>query len=176
VGGSAGLATTVHRLQTAFDESTQGRHDSLFVGAGDLISASTFESSVFEDEPTIEVLNAIGLDVSTVGNHEFDRGTGELRRISAATPGEYTDDVTACEGVTPGVEGCFGEGEHAFSGADFPYLAANVVSQETGEPMLPPYQLFQTPAHTKVALIVVVTEMTPAVVTPAGIGGSTPPR
>jgi 5'-nucleotidase len=169
VGGSANVATTVHRMQAAFDESTQGPHDSFFVGAGDLISASTFESSIFKDEPTIEVLNAIGLDASAVGNHEFDRGTGELRRISAATDGEYTDDVTACEGVTPGVDGCFGEGEHVFSGADFPYLAANVVSKETGEPMLPPYQVFQTPAHTRVALIGVVTETTPTIVTPAGI-------
>ena len=38
----------------------------------------------------------MGLDVSSVGNHEFDRGTEELRRISAATDGTYTDDVTAC--------------------------------------------------------------------------------
>ncbi len=145
VGGSANVAATVQRLQAAFRQEFGGSSASFFVGAGDLVSASPFESSVFKDEPTIEVLNAMGLDVSSVGNHAFDRGTDELRRISATTDGTFTDDVTACEGVTVGVDGCFGDAEHPFTGAEFPYLAANVVSRETGEPMLPPYQVFYTP-------------------------------
>ena len=145
VGGSANVATTVQRVQTEYRRETRGSAASFFVGAGDLVSASPFESSFFKDEPTIEVLNEMGLDVSSVGNHEFDRGTEELRRISAATDGTFTDDVTACEGITVGVDGCFGEGEHAFTGADFPYLAANVLAKDTGEPMLPPYQVFHTP-------------------------------
>ena len=169
VGGSANVATTVKDLQASFDDTTKGPHTSLFVGAGDLISASPFESSVFKDEPTIEVLNAMGLDASSVGNHEFDRGTEELRRISAATDGTWTDDVTECEGVTVGVDGCFGTDGHEFEGADFPYLAANVISNETGEPMLPPYQVFTTPANQKVAMIGVVTETTPSIVSPTGI-------
>jgi len=115
VGGSANVAATVQRLQGAFRQEFGGSSASFFVGAGDMVSASPFESSVFKDEPTIEVLNAIGLDVSSVGNHEFDRGTDELRRISAATDGEFTDDVAACDGVTPGVDGCFGEADHAFT-------------------------------------------------------------
>ncbi len=168
VGGSANVAATVQRLQAAFREQS-GESSSFFVGAGDLVSASPFESSVFKDEPAIEVLNALGLDVSSVGNHEFDRGTDELRRISAATDGEFTDDVAACDGVTPGVDGCFGEAEHAFTGAGFPYLAANVVSRETGEPMLPPYEVFDTPGGHRVALIGVVTETTPTIVSPTGI-------
>src|SRR4051794_27625658 len=169
VGGAANVAGTVERLQADFRSSTQGPAESLFVGAGDLISASPFESSVFKDEPTIEVLNAMGLDVSSVGNHEFDRGTQELRRISAATDGSYTDDITACEGVTAGVDGCFGEGEHAFRGADFPYLAANVRDKETGEPMLPPYAVFDTPGGQQIGLIGVVTDTTPTLVSPTGI-------
>ncbi|HEY4627082.1 MAG TPA: bifunctional metallophosphatase/5'-nucleotidase, partial [Blastococcus sp.] len=169
VGGSASVAATVQSLQTSFQDTTDGPHSSYFVGAGDLISASTFESSVYKDEPTIEVLNAMGLDVSAVGNHEFDRGTEELRRISAATDGTYTDDVTACEGVTVGVDGCFGTDGHEFEGAEFPYLAANVVSRDTGEPMLPPYQIFKTPANQRIALIGVVTETTPTIVSPTGI-------
>jgi 5'-nucleotidase len=169
VGGAPQIAATVQRLQSSFYDTVDGPKDSLFVGAGDLISASPFESSVYKDEPTIETLNAMGLDVSSVGNHEFDRGTQELRRISAATDGTYTDDVTACEGVTPGVDGCFGEGEHAFTGADFPYLAANVVDQTTKEPMLPPYQVFKTPANQRFALIGVVTKTTPTIVSPDGV-------
>jgi 5'-nucleotidase len=169
VGGAAHVAALVADLEAQFRTSTRGPADSWFVGAGDLVSASPFESSVFKDEPTIEALNAMGLDVSSVGNHEFDRGTEELRRISAATDGTWTDDVTACEGVVPGVDGCFGEGEHAFEGAHFPYLAANVVSRETGEPMLPPYQVFTAPTGLQLALIGVVTDTTPSIVTPGGI-------
>jgi 5'-nucleotidase len=169
VGGSANVASTVQRLQADFRREAGGSSSSFFVGAGDLVSASPFESSVFKDEPTIEVLNAIGLDVSSVGNHEFDRGTEELRRISAATDGSFTDDVAACDGVTPGVDGCFGEPGHEFEGAQFPYLAANVVSRDTGEPMLPPYQVFFTPRGERVALIGVVTDTTPTIVSPTGI-------
>ncbi len=169
VGGAQHVAATVQGLQAQFAGQNGGSTDSFFVGAGDLISASPFESSVYKDEPTIEALNAMGLDVSSVGNHEFDRGTEELRRISAATDGTYTDDVAACEGVTPGVDGCFGEGEHAFEGAHFPYLAANVVSRETGEPMLPPYQVFDVAGGQRVALIGVVTETTPTIVSPDGV-------
>jgi 5'-nucleotidase len=169
VGGSANVAATVQRLQGEFAAANGGSTASWFVGAGDLISASPFESSVFKDEPTIEVLDAMGLDVSSVGNHEFDRGTEELRRISAATDGTFTDDVTACEGVTVGVDGCFGEGEHAFDGADFPYLAANVLDKATGRPMLPPYQVFDIAGGRKIALIGVVTETTPSIVTPTGV-------
>ncbi|WP_448640666.1 bifunctional metallophosphatase/5'-nucleotidase [Geodermatophilus sp. URMC 63] len=169
VGGAAHVAATVQRLQATFDDTTRGPSTSFFVGAGDLVGASPFESSVYRDEPTVEALNAMGLDVSSVGNHEFDRGTEELRRISAATDGTYTDDVEACEGVEPGVDGCFGEGEHAFEGARFPYLAANVVSRETGEPVLPPYQVLDVAGGQRVALIGVVTETTPTIVSPDGV-------
>ena len=175
VGGSANVASTVQRLQAEFAAQNGGSSASWFVGAGDMISATPFESSVFKDEPTIEVLNAMGLDVSSVGNHEFDRGTDELRRVSAATDGTYTDDVIACpttldgEPFVVGTDGCFGEGQHAFHGADFPYLAANVVSKETGEPMLPPYQVYDVPGGQKLALIGVVTETTPTIVAPNGV-------
>jgi 5'-nucleotidase len=175
VGGSANIASTVKQLQASFTAASGEKSGSWFVGAGDLISGSPYESSVFKDEPTIEVLNAMGLDASSVGNHEFDRGTEELRRISGATDGTYSDDVVACPETLDGnpfvvgTDGCFGDGEHAFHGAEFPYLAANVVSKETGDAMLPPYQVFDVPGGRKVALIGVVTETTPGIVSPAGI-------
>ena len=52
--------------------------DTVFVSAGDNIGASTFTSFSQEDEPTIDVLNAMDLQVSAVGNHEFDRGLADL--------------------------------------------------------------------------------------------------
>jgi len=169
VGSAASIAANVQSLQASFHQATNPEARSVFVGAGDLVSASPFESSAYKDEPTIEALNAMGLDMSSVGNHEFDRGTEELRRISAATDNSYSDDVTACEGIIPGKTGCFGEGEHAFEGADFPYLAANVVSKETGEPILPPYQKFDVGGGHEMALIGIVTDTTPTIVSPQGV-------
>jgi 5'-nucleotidase len=173
VGGAAHISSTVQSARAAFVAEGGAPEASLFVGAGDLISASPFNSSVFKDEPTIEVLDAMGLDVSSVGNHEFDRGTDELKRISAATdPYELSEGelIEACEGVTPGVDGCFTDSTgHPFDGADFPYLAANVVSKDTGNPLLPPFQLFDVGGGKQMALIGVVTETTPTIVSPAGI-------
>jgi 5'-nucleotidase len=170
VGGSAHVAATVQNLKSAFAGANGGSADSWFVGAGDLISASPFESSVFKDEPTIEVLNAMGLDVSSVGNHEFDRGTDGLYRVSAVTDGQYSDDVTACEGVIPNVDGCWTDSTgKPFHGTDFPYLAANVVDKTTKQPILPPYQVFDVAGGKKVALIGVVTKTTPTLVSPDGI-------
>ncbi len=169
VGGAVNLGATVQRLQGDFRRQAGGSAASFFVGAGDLIGDSPPVSANYKDEPTIEMLNALGLDVSAVGNRELDRGTTELHRISAATDGQYGDSVTACQVPTPGVDGCFGEGEHAFTGADFPYLAANVVFVQTGEPILPPYQVLFTPDGTRIAFIGVVLDKTPAHVPPEAI-------
>ena len=126
---------------------------------------------MFKDEPTIEVLNAMGMDASSVGNHEFDRGTQELRRISAATDGTYSDDVTACEGVDEERDRLLHRQHRAAPshGTDFPYLAANVISKRPGEPMLPPYQIFDAGQGKKIALIGVVTDTTPTIVSPDGV-------
>ncbi|MGY1619909.1 bifunctional metallophosphatase/5'-nucleotidase [Geodermatophilus sp. SYSU D00691] len=171
VGGAANVATTLGDLRQGFGGP---KHNSFFVGAGDLVSASPFNSSAFKDEPTIEVLNALGLDFSAVGNHEFDRGQEELYRISGATDGQFSDDVTACEGVTPEVDGCYADSTgQPFAGAEFPYLAANVTDDATGEPVLPPYEIVQTTGNREIGLIGVVTDDTPNIVAAAGIEGLT---
>jgi hypothetical protein len=58
------------------------------VAAGDLIGGSTFISGLFQDEPTVEALDALGLDISGVGNPEFDEGRTSCRggSTAAATP------------------------------------------------------------------------------------------
>jgi 5'-nucleotidase len=70
--GTVGFAGTLEELRAA----TSG--PSLFLSAGDNIGASVFASSVQQDKPTIDVLNALGLQTSAVGNHEFDRGFDDL--------------------------------------------------------------------------------------------------
>ncbi len=50
----------------------------LTLGAGDLIGASPFTSAVQDDNPSLDFLTAVGLDASSVGNHEFDKGFDDL--------------------------------------------------------------------------------------------------
>ena len=76
-GGAAYLAEHIRQL-----ESTVRKKNSLVVSAGDLIGASPLLSALFHDEPTIEAMNEIGLDLNAVGNHEFDEGTAELQRMA----------------------------------------------------------------------------------------------
>src|SRR4029079_8654673 len=82
---------------------------------GDLIGAAPLVSTLFRHESTIEVMNAIGLDASTVGNHEFDAGAAELKRIAAGGCAPRTPEAvaTSCT-LAP------------YTGARFPYLSANV--------------------------------------------------
>jgi 5'-nucleotidase len=170
VGGAANIATTVKHLQSDFRDLAGGAAASFLVSGGDIIGASPPLSADYRDEPSIEVANALGVDVSTVGDDEFSQGTQALLRMSGATDGQNSDDVTACQGVTAGSDGCFGTGEHAFAGANYPYLAANVVSRRTGEPILPPYQILYTPTGYRVAFIGVVTPKTPEKVPVDGLG------
>src|SRR5690606_16846573 len=70
-GGVEYLASHVESLRNEQPKTT------LTVAAGDLIGGSTFVSGIFQDQPTVEAMNELGLDVSSVGNHEFDEGTTE---------------------------------------------------------------------------------------------------
>lgn len=167
VGGAAFMATLLDQRAADFAAVSDNEGGSYFVGAGDLISASPFESSVFKDEPTIEVLNAMGLDYSSVGNHEFDRGFDELKRI---IDGGCTGTVT--------VDSCFTDstGDTTFDGADFPYLGANVTFTESGLPALQATAIQEVTVGdqtVRLGLIGVVTSDTPNLVTPDGIAGLT---
>lgn len=55
-----------------------GDASTLFVSNGDNVGGSAYTSSILDDEPTISILNAIGLDVTSTGNHEFDKGITDL--------------------------------------------------------------------------------------------------
>ena len=53
----------------------------MVLGGGDFVGATPLISALFYDEPAVEALNKIGVDFSAVGNHEFDKGSAELRRL-----------------------------------------------------------------------------------------------
>lgn len=128
--------------------------NSVVVAAGDLIGATPLLSALFNDEPTIEALNTLGLDFSAVGNHEFDKGTAELLRMQ-------NGGCHPTDGCRSGV---------TFTGAKFKYLAANVIDTKTGKPLLPAYQIKYFNG-VPVAFIGMTLKGTPSIVTPSGVAG-----
>jgi 5'-nucleotidase len=144
-GGASSLAHHIARLR----EETP---NSVVVSAGDLIGASPLVSGIFHDEPTIDVMNLIGLDINGVGNHEFDEGTAELLRMQ--------------QGGCHPVDGC--QTGKTFEGAKFRFLAANVIDKGTRKPFLPPYEIREFQG-VKVAFIGMTLEGTATIVDPAGI-------
>jgi len=154
-GGAAWLATAIDSLR-------EGQAHSLTVSAGDLTSASQLVSSLFLDEPTIGVMNRVGLDFNAVGNHEFDRGWRELLRLQQG----------GCERLAAR-EPCAVEPD--FAGAEFRYLAANVTT-ESGETLFPGSALRRFgkgEEEVSVGIVGLTLEGTPGLVTPAGVAGLT---
>jgi 5'-nucleotidase len=135
------------------------------VGAGDFIGASPLVSALFHDEPTVETLNRIGLEFTAVGNHEFDKGADELRRLQrgGCKSGPTGPDATSCRGHGSVVAG-------RFDGARYQWLSANVIDRATGQPLLAPYGL-KSFNGVPVAFIGMTLEGTPGVVTPTGVAG-----
>jgi 5'-nucleotidase len=146
-GGAEHMATLVKELRA-------GRKNSIFVAAGDLIGASPFLSALFHDEPAIEALSLMGLEVASVGNHEFDEGKDELLRMQNG-------------GCHP-VDGC--QGPHRFEGAKFRYLAASTIVKSTGKPLFPPYAIPEFDGI-PVAFIGLTLKGTQGIVSPVGIAG-----
>ncbi len=152
-GGAAFLSTHLTNLR-------KGHPNSLTVAAGDLIGGSTFTSGVFHDEPSVETLNMMRLDVSSVGNHEFDEGVTELLRMQHG-------------GCHP-VEGCFQQdaagNDIVYPGARYKYLAANVVSETTGRSVLPATWV-KSVGGQKIGFIGMTLEGTDSLVAPSGVAG-----
>jgi 5'-nucleotidase len=150
-GGVEFLATWVKRLRAEAVAPPESR-DSVTVAAGDLIGASPLVSAAFHDEPTMEEMNALGLEVSSVGNHEYDEGVTELNRMQ----------VGGCHPT----DGC--QDGDGFAGASFRYLAANVVNKSDGLPHLPPFtvKFFD---GVPVGFVGMTLKGTPGIVNPAGI-------
>src|SRR5260221_6586170 len=146
-GGAEHMATLVKQLR-------QGTKNTIFVAAGDLIGASHFLSALFHDEPTIESLSMMGLEVASVGNHEFDEGKDELLRMQNG-------------GCHP-TDGC--QGPHPFLGAKFRYLAASTIEKSTGKTLFPSYAIREF-GGIPVAFIGLTLKGTPGIVSPVSVAG-----
>jgi 5'-nucleotidase len=129
------------------------------VSAGDLVGATPLMSALFKDEPTIEAMNLIGVDFHAVGNHEFDYGVAHLKRLQSG----------GCEkNVTTGQHDC--KGRPTYAGANFPFLAANVIAESDGKTLFPAYGV-KAFDGVKVAFIGMTLRNTPQLVRPSGTAG-----
>ncbi|MBL0004108.1 MAG: bifunctional metallophosphatase/5'-nucleotidase [Actinomycetales bacterium] len=147
-GGVEYLSATIKALRAEVGDS-----NSLTVAAGDLIGGSPFLSGMFHDEPSVESLETLGLDVSSVGNHEFDEGSAELLRMQHG--GCHPED------------GCYFP-EQPYDGASFTWLAANVVKKSNGKPLLAPVAV-RAVKGVQIGFIGMTLEATPTLVNPAGV-------
>jgi len=158
VGGAEFIAAYVARMKAQNPLN-------VVVGAGDFIGATPLISALFFDEPAIETLNRIGVEFNAVGNHEFDKGSSELKRLQNGgcklTNG--VPDPNSCKGLGSGAPG-------TFDGAKFKWLSANVFETATGRTLLPPYGV-KTFNGVKVAFIGMTLKGTPSIVTPTGVAG-----
>jgi 5'-nucleotidase len=169
--GSAGvLASYLKTAQAGMEEAT------VIVHAGDHVGATPPSSALLQDEPAVTFLNQLANEhckyperehgkrkraewesdcnlVGTLGNHEFDEGVTELRRLLDG--GNHANGPFL---------------ENPWRGARFPYVSANVVDAATGRPILPPYVIKKIDGM-PVAFIGAVLRATPTIVTPSGVAG-----
>jgi 5'-nucleotidase len=161
VGSAPVLAAYLKKEQREF------RGFTFIVHAGDQVGASPLASAFLQDEPAIMFLNLLGNRecssrdrlnpqanlVATVGNHEFDRGLREMMRLIKGgnhPQGPFLEDP--------------------WQGATFPYVAANVVSKDTHQPILPRYVIKEVDGI-PIAFIGAVLKETKDMVRPSGVAG-----
>ncbi|HEY8821128.1 MAG TPA: bifunctional metallophosphatase/5'-nucleotidase [Dermatophilaceae bacterium] len=179
-GGSSGRVVTDHALNTAGTAAVDvtkdaggveylathlrnariGNPNTVTVAAGDIIGASPLLSAAFHDEPTIEAMNKLGLEATSVGNHEFDEGYQELLRMQSGgclPDGDGLNNQNSCAAGT-------------FTGANFHILAANVKYAGTNNTILPSYWV-KNFNGAKIGFIGMTLKETPSIVTQAGVAG-----
>ncbi|MBS4213079.1 bifunctional 2',3'-cyclic-nucleotide 2'-phosphodiesterase/3'-nucleotidase [Neobacillus rhizophilus] len=143
------LAGSMEYTAAALREREATNPNTLLVHAGDMIGGSPLISALFQDEPTVEVMESLGFDVGTLGNHEFDEGIDELRRM--INGGEHPD----------------GKGTAGYDGMNFPVIAANAYDKSTGELITAPYAVKEV-GGVKIGFIGVITQETPEMIVTKG--------
>lgn len=141
------IAGHIEYTAAALKQEEATNPNTLTLHAGDMIGGSPLISALFQDEPTIEILEEIGFDAGTLGNHEFDEGIDELKRM--INGGEHEN------------------GTDGYDGMDFPLVAANAYDTRDGQLITEPYVILET-GEQKVGVIGVVTQETPEMIVRKG--------
>jgi 5'-nucleotidase len=162
-GGAAYLAKMIKERQAAYARQVT-------VMAGDNIGASPLANGLFHEEPVTIASNLMHVDLASVGNHEFDKGSTELLRIQNG--GCHADGCTGAPYALPN-----GSSTNVYPGADFQYLSTNVIRNDTGNTLFPAYatKRFKSRSGKKftIGFLGEVLEATPTIVTPTGVAGLT---
>jgi len=160
-GGAEYLASHLDQMRAA--DAAQDV-PTITVAAGDLIGASPLLSAAFHDEPTVTALSMMGLDVASVGNHEFDEGYKELLRMQnggCLPDGDGANNQNSCP-----------DAAHPFTGARYHYLAANVKYTGTDRTVFPGTWVKKVQG-VPVGFIGMTLKATPDIVTKSGVEGLT---
>ena len=161
VGSAPVLAAYLRAAQIDREDET------LILHAGDHVGATPPASALLQDEPSISFLNQLGNSdcsprrrlsprcnlAGAAGNHEFDEGRKELLRLLRG--GNHPNGPFL---------------QKPWRGASYPTLAANVIVEKSGKPLLPPFVIKRV-GGVKVAIVGAVLEGTPTIVTPTGVAG-----
>lgn len=147
LNGQEVLAGSMEYTAAAIKQREATNPNTLLVHAGDMIGGSPLISAIFQDEPTVEVMEAMGFDVGTLGNHEFDEGISELKRM--INGGEHP------------------KGTKGYDGMNFPVIAANAYDTATGQLITQPYAIKEVGGK-KIGFIGVVTQETPTMIVRKG--------
>lgn len=154
VGGADALAATVRAL------AERNPRGNVLVSAGDLFGATQLVSALFKDEPTIEVMNRIGLAVNAVGNHELDDGLPEAQRLAR---GGCHPTARTCQGASVGTP-------VPFEGARFDFVSANIRERANGVFPFRPW-VIRDVGGVRVGFVGVAPLDTPAMVIPSHVEG-----
>jgi 5'-nucleotidase len=164
-GGAAYLAKAIKDRQALY-----GDHE-VTVFAGDNIGASPLANGLFFEEPITIATNLMHVDFASVGNHEFDKGKDELLRIQSGG----CKPISGCTAKPYALAD--GTSTNVYPGADFQYLSANVIVDDTGKTLFPAYGIkrIKSDAGKKynIGFIGEVLQSTPTIVTPTGVAGLT---
>ncbi|GGM98931.1 5'-nucleotidase [Terrabacter tumescens] len=147
-------------LASNLEAARKGHPNTLTVAAGDIVGASPLLSAAFHDEPTVLAMNKLGLDVTSVGNHEFDEGYKEIQRLAdggCINDGDGANNQNSCP-------------TGSFPGASYDILAANVIEKSSGNTILPAYSI-KNVNGAKIGFIGMTLKDTPNIVTASGVAG-----
>ncbi|WP_350020119.1 bifunctional 2',3'-cyclic-nucleotide 2'-phosphodiesterase/3'-nucleotidase [Priestia flexa] len=147
LNGQSVLAGSMEYTAAAIKQREKENENTLLVHSGDMIGGSPLISALFQDEPTVEVMEAMGFDVGTLGNHEFDEGIAELHRMIKG--GDHP------------------KGNPGYDGMNFPVVAANAYDTSTNKLITEPYAVKEVGGQ-KIGFIGVVTQETPSMIVQKG--------